>query len=205
MQDSLQNTYPQLYVERSISVPANSSLTMSLYGRFFAILVNDADDILVSFNDQEETILKTGIGIEIAQNVITTKAVFRNDTGTAKAITYAVADERFSDFRNTIAGTVKTEEQSPDDSDTDNAGSNVTTTATLILAARATRKSFLIQNLDSATDLYFIGTDNTKAANQGIKIPKDGGILTGTANGALYGITTSGTITSTDIRISEEY
>jgi hypothetical protein len=79
---------------------------------------------------------------------------------------------------------------------------SVTTTATLIRAAKSGRESLTVQNLAAATDVY-VGPDSSVTTSNGLKIAQAGGSANyNEYTGALYGIVASGTA---DVRYAEVY
>jgi hypothetical protein len=76
----------------------------------------------------------------------------------------------------------------------------VATTATLIAAAKPSRKSILIQNV-SAQDVY-VGYTSAVTTSTGIKISAGSGMSDDLYTGAIYGIVSA---TTSDVRYAEVY
>lgn len=77
----------------------------------------------------------------------------------------------------------------------------VSTTAVVIVPARAARKAGLIQNNDASTDLKITVSGGTT----GVIVPAGGGQYSYNHTAAVYGVTAAGTIAAADIISNEEY
>jgi len=199
-------------VELSTARTVNKAAEIEMAGRFLFVELEAFDGVdavdksstlttgtaMVRFNSKtaKPHFIEAGTALEIPEGF--DKIFVSNAAQSNKSLRLSVsATVKVAPYKTSFEiVTAAPETATPADSLND-----VTTSATNIIAANANRKKILIQN-NSSTDIKYCGTDSS--ATTGFIIP--GGANAAyedNATGALYALSTSGTITASDITIMD--
>lgn len=187
-----------IYGAKPLTIPANTVIEVSMEVRFFQILENSANDIKVSFNDQPELELESGISVQAPNNQRIRKIRFNNDTAGAITLKYGVGEDAFFDNRLILAAGTPLNTRSGNTVQ----ASKVTigTTSATLLAADSDRTRATIYNYSTnATDVIYISEAGT-ATNDDFPIIA-GASLTVETGAQLVAI---GSVAGIDVRILEE-
>lgn len=185
-----------IYKADNITIGANSITEISVDVRYFQILENSADDIKVSFNNQPEMALESGISVQAPNNQRIRTVRFNNDTAGAITLKYGIGEEAFFDNRLILAAgtplTTRSGNTVAASKDT------VGTSSATLLAANSDRTRATIRN-NSTSDVIYIAESGTATTND---FPIKGGEALTIESGAE--ITAIGSAASIDVRIFEE-
>ena len=187
-----------IYKADNITIGANSITEIAVDVRYFQILENSADDIKVSFNNQPEMALESGISVQAPNNQRIRTVRFNNDTAGAITLKYGIGEEAFFDNRLILAaGTPLTTR-----SGNTVAASKVTigTSSETLLTANSDRTRATIYNYSTnASDVIYISEAGTATNND---FPIIAGASLTVETGAE--IAAIGSAAGIDVRILEE-
>lgn len=187
-----------IYKADNITIGANSITEISVDVRYFQILENSADDIKVSFNNQPEMALESGISIQAPNNQRIRTVRLHNDTAGAITLKYGIGEEAFFDNRLILAAGVPLTTRSGNTVAI--SGATVGTSSTTLLAANSDRTRATIYNYSTnATDVIYISEAGPATTNDFPIIA--GASLTVETGAELVGI---GSNAGIDVRILEE-
>lgn len=180
-----------IYREIEIRIPANSQISMGLYGKFLQVLENSSTTkVVMKIEDEEETTLTTGISFKIGEGSNFYRSIiFKNTTGANMDITIAVSDELVTDARLNLQGTINV--NNTPDTLASPAAAAPSTSAAVVVAADASNKEVTLQN-NGAVDIWIGDSNIDPSANRGYKLVVDASVIWNTA-AAIYARTASGT------------
>lgn len=166
----------------SFEVAAGGVEFLEAYGRYLTLLANDqTDKIKIKVGNMMIGELPKGTSIELPPGDSFHRIAFINDYGSDMAIEVAVSMGKihFNELAqiDTLLTAIRNELQGGTLMADWNRLSLVATTATQVLAANTSRKSFIVQSRSSNVEEIFLGTDNTLSGTKGFAALTPGQVL----------------------------
>jgi hypothetical protein len=166
------------------SIPAGGQERRIVGGNFIKVKSSTVETRIIAENKAGQTIadigMSNGTWVNLPERFETVR--IENDTAGTVSVALTIGTGQVDDSE--LTGTITASKGTT----LDNAGHTVGTSAALLLAANAARRSVIINNEDAGNAIY-IGSDATVTAATGLKVSAGQSLsLTNAAGAAIYAI-----------------